>query len=64
MSSRKLPGWLPNHLMTIREAAEVLRCSERQIRRYINSKRLAVSRLDRRVLIKPESIVDLLEGDQ
>jgi excisionase family DNA binding protein len=63
MSSRKLPAWVPNHLMTAREAAEVLRCSERQIRRFIADGVLPVLRLGRSVLIKPESIVELLEGD-
>ena len=63
MSSRKLPEWLPNRLMTVREAAEVLRCSERQVRRLISDERLSVSRLGRRLLIKPESIVELLERD-
>jgi len=63
MNSRKLPEWLPNRLMTVREAAEVLRCSERQVRRFISDDRLSVSRLGRRLLIKPESIVELLERD-
>ena len=49
--------------MTVREAAEVLRCSERQVRRLISDERLSVSRLGRRLLIKPESIVELLERD-
>ena len=49
--------------MTVREAAEVLRCSERQVRRFISDDRLSVSRLGRRLVIKPESIVELLERD-
>jgi excisionase family DNA binding protein len=63
MSSRKLPAWLPSRLMTVAEAAEILRCSQRQVRRLIADKKLAVLRLGRRVLIKPEALVDLLEGD-
>jgi excisionase family DNA binding protein len=63
MSEKNLPGWLPNRLMTVREVAEVLRLSQRQVWRLIADGRLPASRVGRRVLIKPESVVALLAKD-
>jgi len=52
---------MPCHLLTVREVARLLRCSERQVRRFISDGRLSVLHLGRRVLIKPESVIALLE---
>ena len=63
MNSPNWPQWLPKHLMTVREVADVLRISERQVRRFISDRRLSIVRVGRRVLIKPESIIELLDQD-
>ena len=63
MSQSKYPDWLPPHLLTVPEASAVLRLSQRQVWRLISDGRLPASRVGRRVLIKPESIVALLEND-
>ena len=61
MSQAPWPNWMPCHLLTVREVARLLRCSERQVRRFISDGRLSVLHLGRRVLIKPESVIALLE---
>ena len=63
MSQSKFPDWLPPHLLTVPEVSAVLRLSQRQVWRLISDGRLPASRVGRRVLIKPESIVALLEND-
>jgi len=63
MNSPSWPQWLPKHLLTVREVAEVLRISERQVRRFIRERRLSIVRVGRRVLIKPESVIELLGQD-
>ena len=61
MSKTSMPDWLPRRLLSVREASELLRVSERQLRRLIADGRLRVARVGRRVLITPESIIDLLK---
>jgi excisionase family DNA binding protein len=63
VSETNLPAWLPHRLLTVVEVAEVLRLSQRQVWRLIADGRLPASRVGRRVLIKPESVVALLEND-
>ena len=58
-----MPDWLPRRLLTVPEASELLRVSERQLWRLISNGRLRVARIGRRVLITPESIVDLLKDE-
>jgi excisionase family DNA binding protein len=62
MSPSKLPSWIPNRLLTVPEVAELLRLSQRQVRRLISDDRLGVTRIGRRVLVRPESILSLLES--
>jgi len=61
VSKTSMPDWLPRRLLSVREASELLRVSERQLRRLIADGRLRVARVGRRVLITPESIIDLLK---
>ena len=63
MSETSAPDWLPRHLLTVPEASKLLRLSERQLWRLISDGRLRVARIGRRVLIKPESIVELLKDE-
>jgi excisionase family DNA binding protein len=63
VSETKLPDWIPRRLLTVPDVSEILRLSERQVWRLISDGRLPASRIGRRVLIKPESIVALLEND-
>jgi excisionase family DNA binding protein len=63
VSDTNLPAWLPHRLLTVAEVSEVLSLSQRQVWRLISDGRLPVSRVGRRVLIKPESVVALLESE-
>jgi excisionase family DNA binding protein len=56
-----LPPWLPGRLVTVAEAGELLRLSERQIRRMIADGRIPVVRLGRAVRIRPGVVAKLME---
>ena len=63
MSQTKLPDWLPSRLLTVPDVSEILRLSQRQIWRLIRDGRLPASRVGRRVLIEPKSVVALLKNE-
>ena len=59
-SSSPLPEWIPSRLMSIREIAELIDQSERQVRRYVADGRLQVIRLGDSVKATPEAVAALL----
>jgi excisionase family DNA binding protein len=62
VSQTKLPEWLSPRLLTVPEVSDVLRLSERQVWRLISDGRLRVMRVGRRVVIRPEAVIALLEN--
>jgi len=60
MTSPSLPDWIPHRCMTVREVAELLRESERQIWRLIADGRLPVKKIGRSTRITPEAVAALL----
>ena len=60
MVSATLPDWIPQRLMTVKEVAELLQVSTRQVRRLIADHRLEETRVGRSVRISPEAVVALL----
>jgi excisionase family DNA binding protein len=61
MKSSSLPPWLPGRLVTVAEVGELLRLSERQIRRMIADGRIPVVRLGRAIRIRPGVVAKLIE---
>lgn len=55
-----LAPWIRPRLHTVEEAAEVLRLSERQLRRLIAGGRLRSCRIGRAVRVLPEAIAELV----
>jgi excisionase family DNA binding protein len=50
------------HLLSVSEAAEILRLSPRTVRRLIDDGRLSVVRFGRAVRIRPEALTALIDG--
>ena len=61
MKSASLPDWLPQRLVTVAEAAELLHVSVRQLRRLIADGRLPATRVGRTVRLRPEALAALLD---
>ena len=61
-SAPPLPSWIPRRLLTVEEAAELLRLSIRQLRRLIADGRLPVSRIGRSIRITPEELAALIRA--
>jgi excisionase family DNA binding protein len=56
----ELPPWMPRPLLTVKEVAEVLHISVRQVRRLIEDGRLAAVRIGRAVRVRPEAAAELI----
>ena len=56
-----LPDWIPQRLMTVKEVAQLLRLSVRQIRRLIAHGQLEAISVGRSVRIRPEALASLLD---
>jgi excisionase family DNA binding protein len=55
------PDWIPQRLMTVREVAELLQLSNRQVRRLIANRQLEAVSVGRSVRIRPEALASLLD---
>jgi excisionase family DNA binding protein len=58
------PVWLPRRLLTIEDLAEILQISRRTARRMIDSGRLPRAPLGRFVRVRPEAVLDLINGHE
>ena len=56
------PPWLPKRLLTIDEAAALLRVSPRTVRRLIADGSVEVVRIGRSVRLRPEKLAALIDG--
>ena len=59
--STTLPDWIPQRLMTVKEVADLLQLSVRQIRRLVATHRLEAMSVGRSVRIRPEALAAFLE---
>jgi len=59
--SGTLPDWIPQRLMTVKEVAELLQLSNRQIRRLIATHQLEAINVGRSVRISPEALASLFD---
>jgi excisionase family DNA binding protein len=58
------PAWLPCRLLTVDDIAEILRVNPRTVRRMISDGRLPRAPLGgRSVRVRPETVLDLVQGE-
>ena len=57
-----LPEWLPKRLLDVKETAELLRLSSRQVRRMIADGRLEAIKLGKVVRLRPEAVAAQLRS--
>ena len=62
--SASWPSWLPRRLLTVTDVAEIFQISPRTARRMIDSGKLPRAPLGRLVRVRPEAVVDLLNGQR
>ena len=56
-----LPAWIPQRLLTVKEVADLLHLSTRQVRRMITQNDIQAVRLGRSVRIRPEALAATLD---
>ena len=56
-----LPPWIPRRLLTVKEVADLLHLSTRQVRRMIAQNDIQAVRLGRSVRIRPEALAATLD---
>jgi excisionase family DNA binding protein len=59
--SATLPDWVPQRLISVKEVAELLQLSNRQVRRLIASHQLEAISVGRSVRIHPDALASLLD---
>jgi len=56
-----LPAWIPQRLLAVKEVADLLHLSTRQVRRMIAQNDIQAVRLGRSVRIRPEALAATLD---
>jgi len=59
--SGTLPDWIPRRLLTVKEVAQLLQLSQRQIRRLVATHQLEAINVGRSVRIRPEALASLFD---
>ena len=59
--SGTLPDWIPRRLLTVKEVAQQLQLSQRQIRRLVATHQLEAINVGRSVRIRPEALASLFD---